>query len=36
MAEVCERRTGMKDYIEGFIGFAMLFGIIFMMNVIGA
>lgn len=35
MAEVCERRIAMRDFIEGFIGFAMLFGIIFMMNVIG-
>ncbi len=26
----------MRDYIEGLIGFAMLFGMIFMMFVIGA
>lgn len=26
----------MRDYIEGFIGFMMLFGIVFMMTVIGA
>lgn len=36
MAEVCERRIAMRDYIEGFVGFALLFGIIFMMTVIGA